>query len=79
MPSNQDGEVEGFHLWPVEQVMETVRDSEAFKLNCALVVIDFLIRHGYIPPDHPDYLALLQGRLGREQALAADARRRGLE
>ncbi|MCP5459168.1 MAG: DUF4743 domain-containing protein [Gammaproteobacteria bacterium] len=78
-PSNQDGEVASFHLLPVEQVMEIVRDSEAFKLNCALVVIDFLIRHGYITPDEPNYLALLQSRLGREQALAADVKRRGRE
>lgn len=77
VPINQDGEVESFHLWPIEQVMEIVRDSDAFKLNCALVVIDFLIRHGFIAPDDSDYMALLQSRLGREQALAAEVRRRG--
>jgi 8-oxo-dGTP pyrophosphatase MutT (NUDIX family) len=60
-PRCNDDEVAGFHLWPVEQVMETVRDSGAFKLNCNLVVIDFLIRHGLIGPEHPDYLELLQG------------------
>jgi hypothetical protein len=25
------------------------------------VIIDFLIRHGLISPDDPDYLALIQG------------------
>ncbi|HXH01769.1 MAG TPA: DUF4743 domain-containing protein [Candidatus Competibacteraceae bacterium] len=60
-PVNVDGEVEGFYLWPIEQVIETVRDSDAFKFNCALVVIDFLIRHGCIAPEHPEYLALQAG------------------
>ena len=61
VPRCNDDEVSAFHHWPVEQVMETVRGSDAFKLNCNLVIIDFLIRHGLIGPDHPDYIALAQG------------------
>ncbi len=61
VPRNTDGEISEFHLWPIEQVIETVRDTGEFKFNCALVVIDFLIRHGYIGPDEPDYLALVHG------------------
>jgi hypothetical protein len=38
-----------------------VRDSDAFKLNCNLVIIDFLIRHGLLPQEDPDYLPILQG------------------
>jgi len=60
-PSCTDGEVEAFYLWPVEQVMETVRETDEFKLNCNLVIIDFLIRHGYISQDSPDYLPIIQG------------------
>lgn len=60
-PHNADGEVDSFHLWPIERVIETVRDTDAFKFNCALVVIDFLIRRGLIAPDHPDYVALVRG------------------
>lgn len=60
-PACTDGEVEAFFLWPVEQVLAKVRDSDEFKLNCNLVIIDFLIRHGIIGPDEPDYLALVQG------------------
>ena len=52
VPVNADGEVEEFYLWPVEQVMDMVRDGDEFKFNCSLVVIDFLIRHGFIPPEH---------------------------
>lgn len=57
-PRNTDGEVEEFYLWPIERVMETVRGTDAFKFNCALVVIDFLLRRGLIPPDHPEYAEL---------------------
>ena len=59
-PRNTDGEVSAFYLWPVEQVLETVRGSDAFKLNCNLVIIDFLARHGYLDQDAPDYVDLLQ-------------------
>ncbi len=61
VPENQDGEICEFHLWPVEEVARLVRDTHEYKFNCNLVIIDFLIRHGYIAPDHPDYLALVQG------------------
>ncbi len=60
-PVNTDGEVAGFELQPVEQVMATVRETDEFKLNCNLVIIDFLIRHGLIGPEEPDYLDLIQG------------------
>jgi hypothetical protein len=60
-PRCTDGEVEDFYLWPVEQVMETVSGTDEFKLNCNLVIIDFLVRRGYISQDSPDYLDILQG------------------
>ena len=69
VPQNTDGEVDGFYLWPVEQVASVVRYSTEFKFNCSLVVIDFLIRHGVLPPEHHDYLALLAGLRQREQIL----------
>jgi len=61
VPRNTDGEIAEFYLWPIERVIDTVRDTDDFKYNCSLVVIDFLIRHGLIPPDHPDYLDLIYG------------------
>lgn len=60
-PVCNDGEVQEFHLWPLEKVMEIVRDSEQFKLNCNLVIIDFLIRHGYINPDEKGFTDLVTG------------------
>ena len=58
-PRCTDGEVESFHRMPVAAVRDLVRDTDALKLNCNLVIIDFLIRHGVIPPTDPDYLEIL--------------------
>ncbi len=60
-PRNTDGEVEWFQLWPIEDVVARVRDSEDFKFNVALVIIDLLIRRGLVTPDDPDYMALIDG------------------
>lgn len=62
-PRNTDGEVEEFFLWSVERVMRDLAETDEFKFNVALVLVDFLIRHGYVTPDDPDYEALVHGRL----------------
>ena len=59
-PRCTDGEVESFSLWSVEKVMDIVRETEEFKLNCNLVIIDFLVRHGFIHPEDEAYIPLLQ-------------------
>ena len=33
----------------------------AFKPNINLVVLDWLVRHGHVPPDAPGYLELVAG------------------
>jgi len=48
VPQPVDGEVEAFELWPVAKVMATVRDSDAFKFNVNLVLIDMFLRLGLI-------------------------------
>lgn len=60
-PRPMDDEIEHFELWPIERVMETVGGTTEFKFNCNLVVIDFLVRNGLIPPDDPDYLDIVRG------------------
>ncbi len=60
-PQNTDGEVESFMLLPVEEVARLIRETDEFKLNCNLVVIDFLLRHGYIGPQDDEYLELAIG------------------
>ncbi len=61
-PRCNDDEVESFRLLPAAEVMRIVETTDDFKLNCNLVIIDFLIRHGLLMPAHPDYLAIA-GRL----------------
>ncbi|KAL2335132.1 hypothetical protein Fmac_016345 [Flemingia macrophylla] len=46
IPKNEDGEVDSFKLIPVTEVAEVICKTEFFKPNCALVIIDFLFRHG---------------------------------
>ncbi|MGK5095145.1 DUF4743 domain-containing protein [Deltaproteobacteria bacterium TL4] len=60
-PQNVDHEVETFYLWPIEKVIELVTHTEEFKTNCNLVIIDFLIRHGWITPETPHYLEMIAG------------------
>ena len=48
LPRATDGEVEAFELWPLARVMETVRDTDEFKFNVNLVLIDLLRRQGLI-------------------------------
>lgn len=60
-PENTDGEVAEFRLLPADDVMRIVDTSDDFKFNCNLVIIDFCIRHGVLPPEHPDYEAILRG------------------
>jgi 8-oxo-dGTP pyrophosphatase MutT (NUDIX family) len=48
LPVAADGEVEGFELWPIERVAETVRQTDEFKFNVNLVLIDLFIRCGLI-------------------------------
>lgn len=55
VPSNTDGEVEAFTLMPLAQVSELVKNTDEFKFNCGMVVIDFLMRHGFIGPQDPEY------------------------
>ncbi|OKH87944.1 NUDIX hydrolase family protein [Thalassospira sp. TSL5-1] len=62
VPRPVDGEVSHFELLPIAEVADIVRNGFDFKFNCALVIIDFLIRHGMITPDNePDYAELSIG------------------
>jgi 8-oxo-dGTP pyrophosphatase MutT (NUDIX family) len=65
-PRNNDGEIESFRLMELDEVCEILAAGEDFKFNVALVVIDFLIRHGHIAPDAPDYGELALGMWSHE-------------
>lgn len=60
-PQNNDGELVAFTLEDARDVIARVRDSDDFKFNVNLVLIDFALRHGIITPDEPDYLDLVTG------------------
>lgn len=67
IPKPIDGEAEDFQLLDVQDVREKMAAGQ-FKPNCALVIIDFLIRHGVITAeDEPRYMeavSLLHNDLG---------------
>ncbi len=60
-PRNTDGEVDSFELWPMEKVTARLAETDDFKFNVALVIIDFMVRRGLIGPDDPDYMAIVDG------------------
>ncbi|CAN0260460.1 unnamed protein product [Ascophyllum nodosum] len=52
-PYNGDGEVDQFLLMPVEEALDSIKtDLAQWKPNCALVMIDFALRHAFLDPDH---------------------------
>ncbi|KAF9260744.1 nudix hydrolase 20 [Marasmius fiardii PR-910] len=58
-PKPSDGEVEFFELLDQDEVVNRMK-AGVFKPNCALVIIDLLIRLGYITPDNePDYQKII--------------------
>ncbi len=61
VPKNIDGELAGFQLLPVRKVMEIIADTADFKFNCAAVIIDFLVRHGVLGPEDPEYIEIQRG------------------
>lgn len=67
VPANADGEIEEFYLWPIERVIEELNETANFKFNVAFVIIDFLIRRGFVGPEDADYLELVH-RLRRRPA-----------
>jgi len=61
IPTNTDGELAGFKLLPVREVMEITADTAEFKFNCAAVNVDFFVRHGILGPEDPDYIEIQRG------------------
>lgn len=61
-PEPADGEMERFVLMRRSIILNLLREGFTFKFNVALVLIDFLIRHGSLTPEtEPDYPALVTG------------------
>jgi 8-oxo-dGTP pyrophosphatase MutT (NUDIX family) len=64
-PRAADGEVESFELWPIERALATVRQTDDFKFNVNLVLIDLFLRERLIGGAAADQLraALQDGRV----------------
>jgi 8-oxo-dGTP pyrophosphatase MutT (NUDIX family) len=62
VPKPVDGEVEDFFLWTVDQIKESMTPDfdDPIKPNCYLVIIDYLLRMGYVSPETQGYLDVLQ-------------------
>ncbi len=48
VPRPVDGEISGFELWPAGRVLAAVRETDEFKFNVSLVLIDLFRRLGMI-------------------------------
>jgi 8-oxo-dGTP pyrophosphatase MutT (NUDIX family) len=62
VPKPVDGEVEEFFLWTIDQVKDSMRLDfhDPIKPNCYVVIVDYLLRHGYISPQVNGYLDILK-------------------
>ena len=58
-PTPNDEEVENFELLPVAELRQALGRGE-FKPNCALVLLDFFVRHGILTPGNDrDYVEIV--------------------
>jgi len=65
IPQPNDSEVEQFYLWTVEEVQSRLAAGE-FKPNCALVMLDFFLRHGILTPENEKDYQEIEKRVHRE-------------
>ena len=65
IPKPGDNEVEAFYLLTVEEVRKALSEGQ-FKPNCALVMIDFFVRHGFINFENEKNLNDLVTRMHRK-------------
>jgi isopentenyldiphosphate isomerase len=62
VPKPVDGEVEEFFLWTIDQLKESMDPDypDPIKPNCYVVIIEYLLRAGYISPETPGYLDIVR-------------------
>jgi 8-oxo-dGTP pyrophosphatase MutT (NUDIX family) len=59
VPENQDGEVASFECVPIVDLLTKLETPSQFSIDAALVIIDCLLRRGYLNSDRDDYLDLI--------------------
>lgn len=65
VPEPKDGEVDYFALCTVDEVQRDMAVG-LFKPNCALVLVDFFLRHGILTPDNEPCFDELKQRVHRK-------------
>lgn len=65
LPKPADGEVEGFYLWTVKEVQKALSEGQ-FKPNCAVVLLDFFVRHGILNGENEEHLTEIIARIHRK-------------
>ncbi|KAH3877957.1 hypothetical protein DPMN_001836, partial [Dreissena polymorpha] len=62
VPKSGDGEMSMFYQLTMEEVQQKII-AEEFKPNCALVIVDFMVRHGLLTPDEEPYYSYIIERM----------------
>lgn len=58
-PHNQDGEVAEFICLPITEVLALIETPHQFTVDACIVIIDCLLRRGYISSEREDYIDLV--------------------
>lgn len=59
IPQNKDGEVASFECVPITDLLAKLETPAQFTVDAALVIVDCLLRRGYLHSGRPDYLDLI--------------------
>ncbi|KAL8713015.1 MAG: hypothetical protein Q9220_002875 [cf. Caloplaca sp. 1 TL-2023] len=65
VPKPCDDEVEDFRLWTVPEVQQALSEG-LFKPNCALLLLDFFVRHGILTAQNEKHYVEIVSRLHRK-------------
>jgi hypothetical protein len=63
-PKSNDGEMQSFRRMTLDECLRVVAETDDFKFNVNLVLLDLALRQGAIAPEHPDFMALVTGLRG---------------
>jgi 8-oxo-dGTP pyrophosphatase MutT (NUDIX family) len=63
-PCPKDGEVDFFRLETVEEIQEQLAQG-LWKPNCAMIILDFFVRHGILTPENEPHFDELRARSHR--------------
>ena len=60
VPANKDGEVADFTCMPIAELLAQIeKKADIFSIDAALVILDCLIRRGYLGSNREDYLDII--------------------